>query len=412
MPIEFKQHTLDNGLTVLAECNDDAHTGAVGFFTRTGARDESKELMGVSHFLEHMMFKGTARRTAEDVNREFDEIGANYNAFTSHELTGYFAHVLPEYVPQATDLLADIMMPALREEDFNTEKHVILEEIGMYEDQPEWRLQDTILEDFYAGHPLGHRVLGTGGDTGTVNQLTPQQMRQYFSERYSPDNIVVSAAGKVDFDRLVKELEKLTAHWEPKQPRRDHEAPDPAEQARTIVDTSLSRHYLALCCPGPSAQDERRFAAKVLADVIGDTEGSRLYWALVDPGLAEAADMGFLPMDQAGCFFAFASCDAERARQVEDTLLQTLDKFGADVTDDEVQRAKNKLATQATVQGEAPAGRMRNLGIQWLYLGRYLSLEEELEHLMAVTTDDVRQVAKDFPFHPRTLERLGPQEPK
>jgi predicted Zn-dependent peptidase len=412
MPIEFKQHTLDNGLTILAECNDDAHTGAIGFFAKTGARDETKDLMGVSHFLEHMMFKGTARRSADDVNREFDEIGANYNAFTSHELTGYFAHVLPEHVPQATDLLADIMMPALREEDFNTERNVILEEIGMYEDQPEWRLQDTILEDFYGNHPLGHRVLGTGGEDGTVAQLNPDQMRDYFTKRYSPDNLVVSAAGRVDFDRLVKELEALTKTWQPQKPKRDYAAPEPAERARTIVDASLSRHYLALCSPAPSAQDERRFAAKVLGDVLGDTEGSRLYWALVDPGLAEAADLGYLPQDQAGCFFAFASCDPDRAKQVEDKLLQTLDTFGQDVTDDEVQRAKNKLATQATVQGEAPAGRMRNLGIQWHYLGRYLSLEEELDQLMAVTAEQVRQLARDYPFHPRTLERLGPKEPK
>jgi predicted Zn-dependent peptidase len=412
MPSEFKQHTLSNGLTVLAECDPHAHTGALGFFAKTGARDESPAMMGVSHFLEHMMFKGTARRSADDVNREFDEIGANYNAFTSHELTGYFAHVLPEYMPRATDLLADIMMPALREEDFNTEKQVILEEIGMYEDQPEWRLQDTILEDFYQSHPLGHRVLGTGGEEGTVNQLNPEQMRAYFAKRYSPDNLVVSAAGQVDFDRLCKDLEQLTATWQPQKPQRVYDPAEPADTVRTIVDANLTRHYLALACPAPSAQDPARYTAKVLADVLGDTEGSRLYWALVDPGLAEAADLGFLPQDHAGCFFAFASCDPEKARQVEETLLQTIDKFGPDVSDDEVQRAKNKLATEATLQGEAPAGRMRNLGIQWHYMGRYVSLEEELEHLMAVTAEDVRQLARQYTFHPRTLERLGPKEPK
>jgi len=410
--MQQKQTTLDNGLTVLAECNDQAHTGAVGFFVKTGARDESPELMGVSHFLEHMMFKGTARRTADDVNREFDEIGANYNAFTSHELTGYFAHVLPEYVPQATDLLADIMMPALREADFETERQVILEEIGMYEDQPEWRLQDTILEDFYANHPLGHRVLGTGGEEGTVARLSTDQMRDYFARRYSPENLVVSAAGRVDFDRLVADLARLTGHWQPQGPRRSYTPPEPADKTRTIVDQNLTRHYIALACPAPSAQDEQRFAAKVLADVLGDTEGSRIYWALVDPGLAEEADFGFLPQDQTGCYFGFASCDPDKAKRVEETLLATIDKFGEDIGDDEVERAKNKLATQATLQGEAPAGRMRGLGIQWLYLSRYVSLEEELEQLMAVTPDQVRQLAGEYPFHPRTLERLGPHEPR
>jgi predicted Zn-dependent peptidase len=255
-------------------------------------------------------------------------------------------------------------------------------------------------------------VLGTGGEDGTVARLTPEQMRDYFTKRYSPDNLVVSAAGRIDFDRLVQDLEKLTQHWQPQQPVRDYRAPEPAECTRTIVDSSLSRHYLALCCPAPSAQDERRFAAKVMGDVLGDTDGSRLYWALVDPGLAEAADLGYLPQDHAGCFFGFACCDPDRAKQVEEMLLNTIDHFGPDVTDDEVQRAKNKLATEATLQGEAPAGRMRNLGIQWHYLGRYMSLEEELDQLMAVTPDQVRQLAQDYPFHPRTLERLGPKEPK
>jgi len=302
-------------------------------------------------------------------------------------------------------------MPALREEDFNTEKNVILEEIGMYEDQPEWRLQDTIIEEFYESHPLGNRVLGTGGEAGTVNQLTPDQMRAYFKQRYSPDNLVVSAAGRIGFDQLVKDLEKLTTTWQPQNPTRAWPTHQPADKIRTIVDTNLTRHYMAMLAPAPSAQDEQRYAAKVFADVLGDTEGSRLYWALVDPGLAEAADLGFLPQDGAGCFFGFAACDPEQAKKVQDAFLQTIDQFGPDVTEDEVQRAKNKLATEATLQGEAPAGRMRNLGIQWHYVGRYVSLEEELERLMAVTADDVRQLAEQYTFHLRTLERLGPTDP-
>ena len=161
MSIEFKQTKLENGLTIIAEINPDAHTAAVGYLVNTGARDETPTLMGVSHFLEHMMFKGTERRTADDVNREFDEMGANYNAFTSHEMTFYFAHVLPEYTSRAIDLLGDIMRPSLRDDDFNMEKNVIIEEIGMYDDRPHWRLQDQLLEDHFGSHTLGFRVLGT-----------------------------------------------------------------------------------------------------------------------------------------------------------------------------------------------------------------------------------------------------------
>ncbi len=409
MPIAFKHHKLANGLTVIAEVNDDAHTAAVGFFVKTGARDETPEVMGVSHFLEHMMFKGTERRSAEDVNREFDEIGANYNAFTSHEQTVYYAHVLPEVLPSAVDLFTDMLRPALRSDDFDTEKKVILEEIGMYDDRPEWRLQDRLLEEHYANHGLGFRVLGTAD---TVSALTAGQMRHYFEARYSPDNLVVSAAGKVDFDQLCADLEKRCGQWKPTQATRTYTRPGEAENRVDLRQANVTRHYLAMLCPGPSAQDEMRYPSKVLSDVMGDDDGSRLYWALVDPGLADDADFSFWPHDQLGAFMAFASCDPDRAQAVEEKLLGTIGAItgkGFDISADEVHRAVNKLATRATLQGERPAGRMQALGGQWLYHGRYLPLDEELGRLMAVTVQDIRAVVERYTFSPRTIVTLGPE---
>ncbi|MGB0768119.1 MAG: M16 family metallopeptidase [Phycisphaeraceae bacterium] len=413
MPIDFKQHTLDNGLTILAEVNDDAHTAAVGFFVKTGARDETADVMGVSHFLEHMMFKGTAKRSAEDVNREFDEIGANYNAYTSHEQTVYYAHVLPEVLPQAVDLFTDMLRPALRTDDFDTEKKVILEEIGMYDDRPEWRLQDRLLEEHYGTtrgetHGLGYRVLGT---TETVGELTAPQMRGYFNDRYSPDNLVVSAAGRLDFDRLCADLEARCGDWSPAGAKRAYA--DTSESNKRVVMTqgNVSRQYLAMLCPGPAAQDESRYPAKVLADVLGDSDGSRLYWALVDPGLADEADFSFWPHDQTGAFMAYASCDPDRAEAVEAKLFETLDGLvdAFDVTSGEVERAINKLVTRATLQGERPAGRMQALGGKWLYHGRYVSLDEELDRLLAVKVDDLSQVLARYSLKPRTTVTLGPE---
>ncbi|MGB1124099.1 MAG: M16 family metallopeptidase [Phycisphaeraceae bacterium] len=409
MPIDFKQHTLSNGLTILAEVNDDAHTAAVGFFVKTGARDETPDVMGVSHFLEHMMFKGTARRSAEDVNREFDEIGANYNAYTSHEQTVYYAHTLPEVLPQAVDLFADMLRPSLREDDFDTEKQVILEEIGMYDDRPEWRLQDCLLEEHYADHGLGYRVLGT---TDTVGDLTADQMRGYFNQRYSPDNLVVSAAGRLDFDQLCADLESRCGQWSPTDATRTYT--DPIETDKRIVmnQANVTRQYLAMLCPGPSAQDEMRYASKVLADVLGDHDGSRLYWALVDPGHADEADFSFWPHDQTGAFMSYVSCDSDRAEAVEAKLFETLDGItgsGFDINEGEVQRAKNKLVTRATLQGERPAGRMQALGAKWMYHGRYVSLDEELDHLLAVTVGDLEKVLGQFTFKPRTIVTLGPE---
>ncbi len=406
MAADFRHHTLSNGLTIVAEPDPAAHTAALGFFVKTGARDEDAPVMGVSHFLEHMMFKGTARRTADDVNREFDEIGANYNAFTSHEQTVYYAHILPEFLPRAVDLLGDILRPALRESDFDMEKNVILEEIGMYDDRPTWRLQDTLLERYFVNHPLGFRVLGT---PDTVTALTADQMRTYFESRYAADNIVVAAAGKLDFAALVDEAAKITADWRPSGATREHGRPVAVDTDLTLRDAKVNRHYLAIMTPAPSAQDETRYAAKVLADVLGDSEGSRIYWALVDPGLADEADFSFLPYDQTGAYLAYASCDPARAEAVESKLLETLESVKAGVELDEIDRARNKLATSATVSGERPLGRMRSVGGQWTYLGEYLPLEEELSRLTAVTRDDLAALLQAHPFTPRTTVRLTPE---
>ena len=405
MAPRFQHERLPNGLTVIAECNEQAHTAAVGFFVRTGARDEERPLMGVSHFLEHMMFKGTARRTADDVNREFDEIGANYNAFTSQENTVYYARVLPEFMPRAVNLFGDMLRPALRAEDFEVEKKVILEEIGMYDDRPQWRLHDALVEQHFGDHPLGYRVLGTAE---SVTALQVDQMRGYFEQRYSPDNITVAAAGRVDFQQLLADVSALTGSWQPTGATRRQGTPQLQPQTRTIVDEKLTRHYVAAICPGPSAQDPRRYAAAVLTDVLGDSEGSRLYWALVDPGLSDEADLAHHPGDQVGSYVAYASCDPDRAEQVERILLDTIDHYAEQIDPSEIERAKNKLATSTTIQGENPSGRMRGLGSEWTYLGEYTSLAEELDRIMAVTVDDVRQLTGDTPFQPRTILRLGP----
>ncbi len=210
--MEFRNHRLDNGLEIIAETNADAHSMSVAFIVRTGSRDETDDVAGVSHFLEHMCFKGTPRRSADDVNREFDEIGAHYNAFTSEECTAYYASVLPEYQEASVDILADILRPSLRPDDFDMEKKVILEEIQMYLDQPPFGMDDRIKQLHMGRHPLAKSVLGT---SESVSGLTPAKMRDYFASRYSADNVFVVAAGKVDFDALVEQVAKRCGDWKP-----------------------------------------------------------------------------------------------------------------------------------------------------------------------------------------------------
>jgi predicted Zn-dependent peptidase len=405
--MSFKQVTLPNGLDVIAEVNPQAQSAALGFMVKTGARDEQPEVAGVSHFLEHMMFKGTPRRSAADVNREFDAMGASNNAFTSNEVTCYWAHVLPEFLPRALDLLADMMRPALRIEDFDMEKKVILEEISLYLDRPTHVLFEAVMADYFASHALGQSVLGS---RESITALAQPQMREYFDAHYGPGNMVLAAAGNVDWDRLVGWIEKAAASWRHLDIRRDYTVPQPQPRRRHIVDAKLKRHYIALMCPGPSAQDKQRHACQVLADVIGDHEGSRLYWALVEPGLADEADFSFYPLDRTGSFFAYASCDPARRDQVEDVLLAEIKKVIQDgVTEAEVLRSKNKIETAAVLHGELPLGRMRSICARWTYTHEYRRLEEELGELEAVSGADIQEVLRQYPCSPVTITTLGPE---
>ena len=208
--LKFHQANLDNGLQKIAEVSDTARSAAFGFFVRTGARDEVLGELGLSHFLEHMMFKGTERRSADDVNREFDEMGARYNAFTSQENTVYYGNVLPEFLPGIVDLLADMMRPSLRQDDFDVEKKVILEEMAMYEDLPQHDLADKALKIHFGQHGLGQPVIGT---KESVSALSSEQMRDYFSRRYAAGNIVAVAAGALDFRQLVDLISDRCGCW-------------------------------------------------------------------------------------------------------------------------------------------------------------------------------------------------------
>src|SRR2546423_8762436 len=201
MALTFHYTQLPNGLDVIAEVNPDSHSTALGLFVKTGSRDESMEVNGVSHFLEHMMFKGSDKYTWEDVNRIFDEIGARYNAFTSQEMTAYYANVLPEFTERAMEHLAHLLRPAIRTADFDTEKKVILEEIAMYLDDPGHRLYEKLMESHFTQHPLSQSVLGPAE---SIRKLERDQMAAYFKNRYGPGNMVLSVTGKMDFDEVVR----------------------------------------------------------------------------------------------------------------------------------------------------------------------------------------------------------------
>ncbi len=208
--MEFKKKKLANGLVVIGEVNKSAKSAAVGFFVKTGSRDEVPGINGVSHYLEHMLFKGTEKLSALEVNEAFDKTGAQFNAFTSEENTVFYAAVLPEYLAEVTELWAELMRPALRDEDFDIEKNVIKEEIAMYKDMPNFDVMDRCRALHFDGHPCGNSVLGS---EESIDGLTAEQMRDYFTRRYAPNNMVLACAGNFDWDRICSIAADFCSKW-------------------------------------------------------------------------------------------------------------------------------------------------------------------------------------------------------
>ncbi len=406
--MQFRSHTLDNGLEIIAECNDEARSTSLGFFVRTGARDETDDVAGVSHFLEHMMFKGTPTRTAEQVNLEFDALGADYNAFTSEEQTVYYASILPEYQDRTLALLADMMRPSLRTEDFDTEKKVIIEEIRMYLDQPPYGADDVVRQLHYGKHPLGRSVLGT---VESITDLPVEKMRAYFDRRYSPTNLTLVAAGKVDFDALVLSAELGCGKWDKVDAPREAPPANGACRRETVHKPQSTQEYVIQLSDGPSATDEDRYAAKLLATVLGDDCGSRLFWELIDPGYAESASLSHHDGIGAGAFITYLACDPE---QTADNLKRLNDVLAAvessGITAAELAQAKSKVNSRVVLGSERPRGRLFNLGGNWSNRREYRTVKDDLEAVDRITLTDLAAVVKKFPLSKNTTVCVGPLE--
>ncbi|KPK83792.1 MAG: hypothetical protein AMJ81_07340 [Phycisphaerae bacterium SM23_33] len=406
--MEFKEARLSNGLKILAEVNPAAASMALGFFVRTGSRDETAALAGVSHFLEHMMFKGTDRRSPFDISRDFDDMGAMYNAFTSEENTVYYAAVLPEFQGRALDLLADMMRPALRADDFHTEKQVILEEIALKEDVPQHRLQEKLMAQHFGEHPLGRNVLGT---TESISALTRDDMLAYFQHRYSPSNVTLTGVGNLNWDAFAETARQSCSHWQDFQAARDTAEARPAATTASVADAKLTRQHLGMMSRAPSACDEQRYAGHLLAAILGDATGSRLFYALVEPAIADEAACHFEPFDGSGAFCTFICADPSRAAEALRIARREYARFQAEgPTEDELAAAKNKTAAAATLRSELPMGRLLAVGFDWVYRRSYRPLAEQLQRIMAVTAEQVHRLAQNYDLTAATVLGLGPNE--
>jgi len=407
--MQFHHATLPNGLTVLGETNASALSVAMGFFVRTGSRDEIGDESGVSHFLEHMVFKGTERRDALQVNRDFDRIGADNNAFTSEEMTVYYASVLPEYMQPSLDILADILRPSLRDSDFQTEKKVIKDEIARYEVRPEWAAYDQSRKLFFGDHPLGHSILGT---RESVDALTSRQMMDYFLRRYSAANVIAVAAGNYNWDEFLASVGAKCGSWNggPVAARRREET-KPRPGLQIIPREKTTQEYVMMWAPGPSAESPLRYAAHVLTSIIGDYTGSRLYWELVDPGFADSADISYVDGDAAGAFLLSYSCQPETAAanlKIVERVAAEIQRDG--VTDDELRVARTRLAAREVRGSERTHRRMLGVGRDWIYLNEYRTLDDELAAVDAVNHAAIRELLDRYPLRDWMTVALGPLE--
>lgn len=404
--MQFRHHRLDNGLTVIAECNPNAYSVALGFFVNAGSRDETEEISGVSHFLEHMAFKGTPNRSADDVNRELDEMGSSSNARTSEERTIYHATVLPEFQNRMVELLADILRPSLRDDDFEMEKQVIIEEIHMYEDQPPFGGHERIMANFFGKHSLGKSVLGTEQSVGA---MTPTQMKEYFEQQYSPGNITLVASGQIDFDQLVKQAEESCGSWSPFEVEREIEAFEPSFGYDSIYKEQSVQEYILQLAPGPASEDENRFASRVMATIMGDDSGSRMFWEFIDPGIAEYAGMGVYEYQGAGLIMSVLCCEPHRTNehlQRLNDLHVAMQRDG--VTDHELELAKRKIYAHVILQSERPESRLFAIGANWLQRGEYRTVKEIAEAYQNVSMDDVRAIIDQYPLTNSFTLGVGP----
>lgn len=403
----FIERTLANGLRLVIEPMPHVASAAAGFLVRTGSRDETPNLAGVSHFVEHMCFKGTHHRTWREITRDFDELGSTYNAYTSKERTFYYGWVRADDHEKQLALLADMMRSAFPPQEFETEKKVILEEIAMSEDQIEDRVYDLIHDRAYNGHPLAWPVLGTAK---TVEALSRDQLYGYFESRYHPANMILLVAGAVEPRQVVAAAERLCGDWAAKPPGPARLAPPPWRKGLAVPRTDrFQQQALVVAFPAPCSSAADRETADVLAAILGG-HNSRFFWNIIQTGIAPHVAAMRLDYCDVGMMIAFGCCEPQHAERMIDAIraeIATVVREG--VRDEEVQRVKNRVRTALATEAESPYYRLMQLASDLDDLGRPRMVSERLEAIDRVTVQSIREYLAAWPMADNAyLAGLGP----
>ncbi|HTS63523.1 MAG TPA: pitrilysin family protein [Candidatus Acidoferrales bacterium] len=388
--------TLANGVRVITEVMPHVRSISVGVWICSGSRRETAEQNGISHFIEHMLFKGTTSRSAEDIARSVDSVGGNLDAFTAKELVCFNTKVLDEHLPLAFDVLSDLVLhPLFRDEDIEKEKGVILEEIKMEEDSPDYLVHEIFSSNFWQGHALGKPILGT---PQTVRRFDSTMMRDYYRAIYQPTNILVTAAGNLSHPHLANLVRQ---QFESLPPGGGAPAdPVPGTHARIALRNkkSLEQAHLCLGVPSYPLPHEDRFACYVLNTLLGGGMSSRLFQNIRErQGLAYAVFSELSPYRDTGCLSIYAGTSVESARKVVDSITKEFRHLKTEpVPAEELRRAKDHLKGSLMLSLESTSSRMSNLARQEMYFGRFFSLDELVSSIEGVSDEDVRRIACTF----------------
>jgi predicted Zn-dependent peptidase len=391
-----QKETLPNGLVVITEPMEHVHSVSVGVWLRTGSRREPAELNGISHFIEHMLFKGTTRRSAEDIAREVDRVGGMLDAFTSKEMVCFNTRVLDEHLPKAFDVVADMVLsPKFAEDEIEREKSVIIEEIGMTLDNPEDLVHELFTQNFWNGHALGKPILGT---PETVSAFTREKLQKWFQQCYAPNNMVITAAGHLSHQQLMDLVTERFAKVEPSKNGGAEAAPQSAPHVTLRTKRELEQVHICIGAQALPMTDSRRFAVAVLNICLGGGMSSRLFQNIRErQGLAYSIFSELNSYHDTGLISVYAGTSLETTEKLVQSVLDELRRMKDEpISEEELRRAKDHLKGATLLALEGSGQRMNNLARYHIYFNRHFTAPELIALLERVTAADVQQLARGF----------------
>lgn len=403
-----KKEILPNGLRILSESVPHVQSISIGVWISSGGRDEDDVNRGVSHFIEHMLFKGTERRTARQIADEFDSIGGQLNAFTDKEYTCYFAKVLSEHLPVALDVLSDMLLNSkLDPQEIALEKNVVLEEIKRHEDTPEDLVHDILVETVWSGHPLGKSIIGTQESVGS---LTRDDLVEFMRTSYAPDSIVIAAAGDLVHEEFVDRISGLFSGLEGDKIPTVHEVPAFSTES-LLTDKLTEQVHFCVGAPGFSQLDPERYSMALIDTTLGGGMSSRLFQEIRENrGLVYAIGSYAAAYREGGFFTVYGGTSLENVDEVVELVrAEFANVRDSNITDEELNRAKNQIKGGLVLSQESTSNRMMRMAKSELYFGRTIPLEELLASIWKVTHDDIAHVAERiFTDSPFPVVAIGP----